>query len=84
MNIKSPLSTIYEAISEYSHPNVASNSMAFTLKEPLTYEFNHRGQISEGHVALLGMLNTSAMAFEHISRSIHATFEAQLTGAGSP
>jgi hypothetical protein len=68
----SPLSTMYGALSEYAHPNLPSNAVAFALEEPGVYRFQHNAKITDKHVMFLGMLGTCALVFERISASYHA------------
>lgn len=68
MTVQSPLSLMYGVLSEYAHPNMPSNTVAFFIEEPGVYCFQHRAKISEKHIVWLGMLNTSSTIFESLSR----------------
>lgn len=72
MTERSPLGTMYGALSEYAHPNMPSNAVAFWIEEPGVYRFQHKAKITEKHIIFLGMLNTSALAFEAVSSSYDA------------
>ena len=69
MTEASPLSTMYGALSEYAHPNLPSNAIAFAVLEPGIYRFQHNAKITDQHVMFLGMLHTSALTFERVSAS---------------
>jgi hypothetical protein len=69
LTVVSPLSTIYSVLSDYAHPNSLSNGVAIQQinLETGEYHFRHDGKITDAHIALLGMLNTSAQIFENVS-----------------
>ena len=67
----SPLSTSYGVLSEYAHPNMPSNVVAFSLQEVGVYQFQHNAKITPKQIDFLSMLATGAAVFEQVSASYH-------------
>lgn len=60
---KAELSSIYDRLSEYAHPNIDSNVVSFRMENGI-YKFGHKTEISPAHVALLGHLHKAAVIFD--------------------
>jgi hypothetical protein len=78
--ISSPLSLMYAALSEYAHPNFASNKQGFTLDRAL-YEFRmrHDGPLEKDQFDILGTLGTASLVLSKVSEKVDHLF----SGTGS-
>jgi hypothetical protein len=65
------LASMYEDLSDYAHPNIGSNLIAFDLQKD-RYIFQHGNGIRKAQVSLLKHLKLAAQIFDWISDSFQA------------
>ncbi|MDP3488735.1 MAG: hypothetical protein Q8R71_01235 [Phenylobacterium sp.] len=69
--MRSPLSNMYDVLSEYAHPNMTSNSCAFEIDGIGVFRFNHGGTLTAKHLDLIGALASAAQIYATVSDFFH-------------
>ncbi len=74
-----PLTTAYDLLSEYAHPNMSSNQASISAVGPGVYQFGHKATITAKYIELLGVLSVCVNVFEEVTKFYHDL----LTGGGT-
>lgn len=73
--IKTPISTMYGALSEYAHPNFSSNKQGISLsRERYEFRMRHNEALSRQHLEMLGTLSTAWLVLGSASDKVDDLF----------
>jgi hypothetical protein len=73
--IHAPISTMYGALSEYAHPNFASNKQGMALnREKYEFRIRHNEGLNRQHLEMLGTLSTASLLLGNASDKVDALF----------